>query len=132
MSRFSYFDFVRQIVRFGLVGGLATVVHASVGYMAVTASGMSGLGANVAGFAVAWWVSFFGHHAFTFEGQANRTLSLMRFIPHSLAIFGIGMAVTAMVSLNVRGIPEAVLPVIGAGIVPIISFLSSKFIVFRA
>lgn len=132
MSFINHLDFVKQIARFGMVGGLATLVHAGVGYSAVTFLSISGLSANVAGFAVSWWVSFFGHHAFTFEGRADRTVSLMRFIPHSLALFGIGMTVTTMASFTIEGIPEAVLPVIGAFIVPVVSFLSSKFIVFRA
>jgi putative flippase GtrA len=122
---------LQQIARFGLVGAAATGLHAAVGVLAVRQLGLDGLSANAAGFATAWWVSFFGHQVFTFQAQAARGRALMRFIPHSALMFAIGMSVTALVSLAGPQVSQAMLPVIGAGIVPILSFLSSKFFVFR-
>ena len=131
MQTQSIFATLQQIARFGLVGVAATAVHAVIGVMAVRQLGFDGLSANAAGFAVAWWVSFFGHHVFTFQAQAARGRALMRFVPQSALMFAIGMSVTALVSLAGPHVSEAMLPIIGACVVPILSFLSSKFFVFR-
>ncbi|KAJ56850.1 hypothetical protein ACMU_07885 [Actibacterium mucosum KCTC 23349] len=120
-----------QALRFGAVGVVATLVHAAVGYGAVRLLGLPGLGANLVGFGIAWWVSFLGHYTFTFRGRANRMRALLRFVPHSLVMFGIGMAATALVSVQVTTLPQEALPVFGALVVPLLSFLSSKFYVFR-
>ena len=122
---------ILQVIRFGLVGISATLVHAGVGVTAVNVFGTTGLEGNVIGFLVAWSVSFFGHHQFTFSAQADRLKAFMRFVPHSLAMFLIALFVTYVVSIGVPGIPEFMLPVMGAFIVPVISFLSSKFFVFK-
>ncbi len=63
--------FAWQVVRFGAVGVFATLVHAISGYITVSNFDLSGVQANVAGFLIAWWVSFFGHHRFTFRAIAD-------------------------------------------------------------
>lgn len=120
-----------QAFKFGCIGGLATLIHAGVGYLAVTQMGITGLQGNVAGYLCAWWVSFFGHHAFTFQGKSHRMEALMRFIPHSVGMFIVSLSVTGIISVLSPAVPQSALPLIGAGIVPLLSFLSSKFFVFR-
>jgi putative flippase GtrA len=132
MRSSSIYTTFQQLVRFGLVGVTATMVHATVGVVAVRQLGFDGLSANAAGFAVAWWISFFGHHVITFQAQAEPRRAFRRFIPHSALMFAVGMSVAAFVSLAGPHQSDALLPVIGACAVPILSFLSSKFIVFRA
>lgn len=122
---------VWQIVRFGLVGAFATVVHATSGYIAVSIFGFGGLQANVIGFLFAWWVSFFGHHRFTFGAQSNQREAFFRFVLHSIVLFGIGMAVTSLISIEVPMLPQSLLPVVGAIIVAVASLISSKFFVFK-
>lgn len=121
-----------QAIRFGCIGCVATLVHAGVGYVAVTQLGITGLQGNVVGYLFAWWVSFFGHHSFTFKSKSLRIDALLRFIPHSVGMFLVALSITALVSIMGPKIPEEVLPLIGAGIVPVLSFLSSKLFVFRA
>jgi len=119
-------------MKFGLVGGLATCVHASVGYVSVVSFGIAGMQANGVGFSCAWWVSFFGHHLFTFEGRANSWGAFVRFTVHSVALFLIAALITAALTMRAAFVPESLVPVIGALIVPIVSFLSSKYFVFRS
>lgn len=121
-----------QILRFGVVGGLATMVHASVGYLSVTLINLTGQQANLIGFGVAWWVSFFGHHIFTFERRANRRSALARFVLHSLVLFLIASAMTAAVRSVHPGVSDALVPVLAAFFVPVLSFISSKYFVFRS
>ena len=121
-----------QVVRFGVVGVIATLVHASSGIAAVLILELNGLQANVLGFLIAWWVSFFGHHRFTFRAEADQQRALGRFVLHSVIMFGIAMGVTYIVSVGVPTLPQSFLPIVGALIVPVISFFSSKFFVFKA
>jgi len=120
-----------ELLRFAIVGGTATFVHACSGFIAVDAFGLNGLFANAIGFGCAWWVSFFGHHLFTFQSRANPRIALLRFIFHSFAMFAIAFFITAL-AVNFLGfITERFIPVVGATVVPLISYLSSKFFVFR-
>lgn len=121
-----------QLAKFGMVGGLATCVHASVGFSSVVLFDLNAHLANVAGFCFAWWVSFFGHHAFTFEGRANRSAAFIRFVVHSVALFLIASTITTALTSLVADIDDSLLPVLAACIVPVLSFASSKFFVFRS
>lgn len=121
-----------QILRFGAVGGLATLVHASIGYMSVVFLDLSGQQANVLGFGFAWWISFCGHHAFTFERRANCSAALGRFVVHSLVLFLIASTITTAIRGLHPSISDGFVPVLAAFIVPVLSFVSSKFFVFRS
>lgn len=123
---------LRELMKFGIVGGLATVIHASVGLSAVVWFGMSGGTANVIGFASAWWVSFLGHQTFTFAGRADYDRALLRFIVHSVTLFLIAFAITTALTTVFTGLSDGFVPVLAACIVPVLSFLSSKFFVFRS
>ena len=131
MQKTSLLTAIQQLALFGVVGIAATAVHAIVGVFAVYQLKQGGLSANAIGFFAAWWVSFFGHYAFTFNGEADRWQAFLRFLPHSAMMFTIGMAVTGLVSMAGPQISQSVLPVIGACAVPLLSFISTKFFVFR-
>lgn len=70
---------LHQFLRFGLVGGLATLVHLLVGTTLIH-SGWPALTANPVSFLIAFVVSFMGHFGFSFSDQQNDvTTSLKRF-----------------------------------------------------
>lgn len=128
----SVFGFpIRQLIKFGFVGGVATFVHASVGYSSVAMLDLNGQQANVVGFCFAWWISFCGHYSFTFERRANRKDALLRFVVHSIALFLIASTITAALTSVVTSIGDSLVPVLAACFVPVLSFVSSKFFVFR-
>ncbi len=123
---------VWQLLKFGFVGGLATFVHATVGFLAAVLLDFGGGLANVVGFGFAWWVSFFGHYSITFERCANRGPALARFVVHSVVMFVIASAIATALSSVVMGVDDSLIPVLAACTVPVLSFISSKFFVFRS
>lgn len=56
----------QQLIWFGLIGASAAVVHLGLVWWLVAQFGLAPLVANVIGFSVAFFVSFFGHHQRTF------------------------------------------------------------------
>ena len=70
---------VRQIARFGLIGGAATAVHMLIGLVLIRTGWPAGW-ANAAAFAVAFVASFVGHLCFSFaDHQAKTSTALWRF-----------------------------------------------------
>ena len=65
-----------SLLRFSLTGGAATLVHLAVAMLLIQLY-VQPLFGNAVAFAVAFMVSFLGHHLFTFAGHgdaASRTL----------------------------------------------------------
>lgn len=74
-----------RVLRFGIVGLLAAVVHYWVVIALVELLHIAPLKANVGGFAVAFWVSYFGHRHWTFADtlaahKAAQHSSFLRFL----------------------------------------------------
>ena len=61
-----------EFMRFALVGGAATLVHASVYAAIVAGTAIHPQLANIAGFVSALGISLFGHHHFTFRTGAGK------------------------------------------------------------
>ncbi|MEI7956027.1 MAG: GtrA family protein [Verrucomicrobiota bacterium] len=79
---------ISQLVRFGCVGGVAAAVHLAVVALLVMLLAMSPLLANVAGFGVAFQVTYFGHRQWTFR-VAKRNGDYRRMLLVSLAAFAL-------------------------------------------
>ena len=83
---------LRQLVRFGLVGGLATAVNALLYLVLAQRHLLAPLLANAVGFVCAFAVSFGGHYYWTFAAQTRNGdawhASLMRFF--ATALLGLG------------------------------------------
>jgi putative flippase GtrA len=58
-----------KVVRFGMVGGLATLTHGGIAVLASRVLLMPPLVANATGFLTAFLVSFLGHTFFTFRSH---------------------------------------------------------------
>ncbi len=74
-----------ELVRFGIVGIAAMAIHWCVVALLVPL-GFTPLIANVIGFCVAFNVSFFGHHHWTFASPDNQKNTFRRFA--GVAILG--------------------------------------------
>lgn len=74
---------VWRVLRFGVAGGLAALVHLLMVVLLVERAGVSPLRANVAGFAVAFLVSYAGQRYFTFADANN---SHGQALPRHLAV----------------------------------------------
>ena len=119
-----------EILRFGLVGGAATIVHASVGFFLASALEVSISIANTLGFLAAWSVSYLGHSRLSFKDHGQGQKAFYRFIIHSIAMFTIATIVAHFTQKNLN-IAENWIPVIAAVTIPALSLLSTKLFVFR-
>ncbi len=87
-----------RLARFGSVGLMATVVHASVLALLQAGFGRSRAEANLIGFLVAFAVSLIGQQRFTFndrlQGRRLNSLGvLILFLINAAAAFGLGQVV---------------------------------------
>lgn len=116
------------VTRFGLVGGVATVVHLAVAAtLSATWPALSEFVVNVCGFLVAFQISFIGHRRLTFRrrGSARRffLLALLGFALNNGVLASL-LAVTA-----IRGFWAIAIATLT---VPIITYIGSRLWAFRA
>jgi putative flippase GtrA len=90
----------RRITRFGLVGVAALLTHMAVAWLVLERLTGSPYAASLAGFLVAFCVSFLGHHHFTFAGGQDYIRTLPRFFLVALSGF-LAKMVSMMVSILV-------------------------------
>jgi putative flippase GtrA len=122
---------MRQIAIFVAVGCAAALTHLSVVALAVELTGLAPLAANVAGFGMAFFVSFGGHARWTFPIAPDRfAAARSRFFAVALTGFVINQAAYAG-ALHILG-ARYYLPVLAAVIlgVSVATFLLSKLWAF--
>jgi len=80
-----------RLLRFGIIGASAAAIHYLTVVVLVETSGIAPLLANVAGFALAFWCSFFGHRYWTFGDHqvASEQNSARRFLLTALLGFAL-------------------------------------------
>ena len=76
---------IAELLRFGLVGIAAMATHWCVVALIVPL-GLAPLLANIVGFCIAFNVSFFGHHHWTFASADSRQNTFRRFL--GVAVLG--------------------------------------------
>lgn len=121
-----------QVVRFVMVGCAAAATHFVVVWMLVERAGLAALLANVAGWAIAFGVSFAGHFGWTFAGHGAPLLrSARRFVGVSLLGFAVNEACYAALlhgsALDYRVALAIVLVAVAAG-----TFVLGRVWAFRA
>ena len=123
---------IHQIMRFGIVGGAATLTHAGVYYYLVAGKLLTPLLANFAAYAVAFSVSFIGHRHWTF-GDARKdrrnNYAIFRFLSVSLSGLAINSAAVLLL-VNFLRLPEWTPLIVIVGMTPIFTFLLNRFWVF--
>jgi putative flippase GtrA len=121
----------RQLFWFLMVGGAAAATHLGVVMVLVELAGLSPLLANVAGWAVAFCVSFSGHFRLTFSGSgAALGPAARRFLLISFAGFLINQAAYA-VALRFSGLSYALLLALVLVGVAVLTFVFSRWWAFR-
>ena len=114
-----------EILRFVAVGGLATLTDLTVTLLIFFI--VPGVHENIVttcAFAVAFFVSYFGHRYFTFKQQG----SIWRFLALSGSMLVLrNLLVFIMVTYWMRGLPPII---IAMALVTIITYLISKYGVF--
>ncbi|MEX0969797.1 MAG: GtrA family protein [Paracoccaceae bacterium] len=120
-----------QIIRFGLVGGLATLVHMLVG-VSLIGTGMAPLLANLCAFLVAFGVSFIGHYGFSFpQKTASLSSAFKRFILVAIGGFLINESLLALYVWAAIG-PAALGLILSTGFAAAATFFASRNWAFRA
>jgi len=131
-SRFHTAGLRGELTRFGIVGLLATAVHATAYGDLVVRHGIGPLQATGAAFVVAFGISFCGHRYWTFAHHRSAfTASLFRFLTASL----IGLCSNALIAwtlVDALHLPPLT-PLIGVLLItPVIVFLLSRLWAFNA
>lgn len=121
----------REAALFAGVGVLATLLHVAVAALAHWALGLAPQGANLAGFAVASAVTYYGNQRWTFGGRARHAAAARRFPVMAAASLGASSLVTWLATALLGWSYGAALALV-AVTVPGLTFLLAKIWVFRA
>lgn len=117
-----------QLLRFGGIGGLATLVHVGVAMIMRGSVGMTPLQSNLAGFCSALLFSYLGHARCTFGVGLNSGAQILRFA--FIALLGLAISSgTVWFAEGLRldfGIAMAVVAVL----VPVLTYLALRLWVF--
>lgn len=125
---------VGQLIRFGLIGAVATATHVALFVILIEWLGIRSAGANVVAYLVASIVGYAGHSAWTFRlqrGNARRgaATTYVKFVLASLCGLGLNaLVVYAIVELLEASYLYAI-PFM-ATIVPLTVFLLNRLWVF--
>lgn len=119
-------------LRFAIVGALATLTHAATALVFLNAGLLQAFPANIAGFLIAFIVSFSGHHFWSFahlkDGASTRR-RMRRFFLLALCGFALNSGILAS-WLALTDWPEAVGILISIAAVPVMTFLGARLWAF--
>lgn len=120
-----------QISRFLTVGSLAAAVHFSVVVLLVQYVGYEPLIANVGGFVLAFQISYWGHRLWTFsETEISHREAYPKLVMVQITNFGLNeIFYYFLLSLH---LPYQVALLIVLAVLPIFTFVTSKFWVFQS
>lgn len=119
-----------QMLRFGLIGALATFVHMVIGFLLIQ-SNWQPLTANAVAFAIAFSVSFIGHLGYSFADQnAGLSSSLWRFAVVGAVGFGCNETLLAGL-LSLDAFSGTVALFISTGSAAVLTFMLSRTWAFR-
>jgi putative flippase GtrA len=116
------------VYRFALVGALATLVHLAVaGSVVFLLPASSPFLANIAGFLVAFFVSFAGHRHYTFRRKG----SMRRFFVIALAGFALNNGLLSGI-IAAEYVGEFAAITVATLAVPLLTFLAARLWAFGA
>jgi len=121
---------MQRVARFGFVGLGATATYYAVSLSATLIMGV--FWANLVGFAVAVFVSYYGHHRITFAAartMADHQRAIVRFAVSTLVAFAASQA-TLYAAVQIFQLPDWFGLAMVVLVVPISSFLFFQFWVF--
>ena len=124
-------DGILQIARFMTVGVMAAVVHLTVVVSLVQGYSLEPLMANIAGFMIAFQVSYFGHRLWTFNmTEALHHEAYPKLVVVQVVNFAMNEALYYyFLSLHV---PYGVALLVVLAILPVFTFVVNKFWVYQS
>lgn len=126
-----------QFIKFGAVGGAATLTHVGSFSLGIELFGMRPLVSNLAAFCMAFGVSFAGHFCWTFRDQTKVRRqgsrlpweALFRFL--AVAVAGLALnSLAVFLVVNKFNLPYGYACVLMLTVVPFCTFMLSKFWAF--
>lgn len=121
----------RELIVYVIIGGIAFSVHFSIVFSLVHFLDMAPLVANAVAFMLSFNVSFWGHHYFTFAGHETEIKHAMRRLFTLASINFFVSEYFYYILLHSFHINYLLALVINVGIIAFVSFLISKFWVFK-
>jgi len=120
-----------QLMRFGIVGTTAAIVHFGIVIGLVELGLMQPLVANVVAFIIAFQVSYWGHRRWTFKGTtARHRVALIRLLIVAMTNLMLNQTLF-FIALKVIGMPYIAALFVALAIFPLVTFVFGKFWVFR-
>ncbi len=117
------------VLRFGIVGILATLVHYGTLTSLLSLAGMGPVPSNFIAYVLAVVVSFAGHHYWTYRASGPVIVSFVKFLGASFAAFLVSTLL--LVALLHVQTPKAIAAFLAVAIVPVITFVAFRLWVFR-
>lgn len=118
------------MTKFAAVGGIATLVHITVAVLLIHFAHWYAVQANALAFATAFFVSFFGHHRWTFRSRLKKRHAFWRF----LLVQGSGFAANNFVLvslLRLHLMPQIAATIVSLAAIPIASYIFSRLWAFN-
>lgn len=118
-----------QLLRFGGIGGLATLVHVAVAMIMRGSVEMTPLQSNLAGFVSALLFSYLGHARCTFRVGLNSGTQILRFV--FIALLGLAISSGTVRSAEALGFDFGIAMAVVAVLVPVVTYLALRLWVFE-
>lgn len=119
----------RRWIRFGLVGGAATLSYALLGLLFVNGCGLPVLAGNALAYLISFFVSYWGQSAWTFRAGSGHKSMLPRFA--ATQALGLGLNSAIIWLLTGLGLSYELAMPAAVVLVPVIVYLLCKYWVFR-
>lgn len=121
---------VAEMARFGSVGLAATAVHAGVYAALVAVASAPPQSSNFIAFAIAFVVSFLGHHHFTFRGRSRSAgRAAVRFLVVALAGYALNAGFVALTTQKLAK-PPLVAVLFMLFVTPVVTYVLAKLWAF--
>ncbi|MCB2092883.1 MAG: GtrA family protein [Rhodobacteraceae bacterium] len=121
---------MRSIVAFGVTGGISTVMCVLVGLFSYRIIGLAPFNANLVGFSVGFFISYYGHRTFSFRSEGKVSRSMPRFFVIAATNLVLSQAIVFTI-VNVIGRPYWQALAIMVTIVPAFTYVMGRMWAFN-
>jgi len=126
------FQTILQVIRFGIIGSIAAIINILIVIFLVENFNINPLAANVLAFLIAFNISYIGHRYWSFADtklKSKHSISIPRFLLVAIISFILNEGLF-YIFLNIWHLNYIIALVLVLIIVPIFTFISSKFWAF--
>ncbi|HEY6757916.1 MAG TPA: GtrA family protein [Baekduia sp.] len=118
-----------ELIRFGLVGGLSTLLYLGI-YAVLVWIGAGFVLAALVAFALSGGLGFVLHHRFTFRTDDPTAGGMARWLALQGTVLAINIALLTVL-VHAAGLDRVVAQVILLPLIPLLTFAASRQLVFR-